>query len=148
MLSVLQKREVFIMARSIGTLADVGASATYRNEESDANAKIEHLERRVSTLELLVNDLMHHLDSPTRAPASSKKGTKRKTQQKASGAEKKGSVGTKQKTQQKASGAQNEYSAEALNSLTEYIREHPGHTRTEIANVLDLESKVAGRQLH
>ncbi len=117
------------MAKSIGTLADVGASAVYKDEASDANAKIEHLERRVSTLELLVNDLMHHLDSPTKAPVRSKKVTK-------------------QKTQQKASGTQNEHSDKALKRLTEYIREHPGHTRTEMAEALGLGTKVAGRQLH
>lgn len=60
--------------RSIGRLADVaGSRHTDPDPQPTEAERITALERRVSTLELLLNDVMHQLDQPSQTSAPPKK---------------------------------------------------------------------------
>ena len=51
--------------RSVGTLADVaGRRRTDPDAPATESERITALEKRVATLELLLNDVMHQLDNP------------------------------------------------------------------------------------
>ena len=67
--------------RSIGTLADVaGSRATDPDEPQNESQRITALEKRVSTLELLLNDVMHQLDAPKKTETKTSASTpQRKT---------------------------------------------------------------------
>ena len=67
--------------RSIGTLSDVaGNRATDPDAPQTERQRIEALEKRVTTLELLLNDVMHHLDTPKKTETKTSASTpQRKT---------------------------------------------------------------------
>ena len=52
--------------KSIGTLADITTSPQVDPKPDNTQAQIDTLTRRVSTLENLLADVMHHLDQPYR----------------------------------------------------------------------------------
>jgi len=60
--------------RSLGRLSDIAGSRVIDPDEPESeNERITALERRVSTLELLLNDVMHQLDKPSQTSAPPKK---------------------------------------------------------------------------
>lgn len=59
--------------RSLGRLSDIAGSRVIDPDEPESeNERITALERRVSTLELLLNDVMHQLDKPSQTSAPPK----------------------------------------------------------------------------
>ena len=58
--------------KSLGTMSDVAAPAP---PVLDSDTRIEALERRVATLEALLNDVMQQLDRPFRDQHSKQNGT-------------------------------------------------------------------------
>ena len=96
-----------------------------------AEAEIEALKKRVATLELLLNDVMHQLDKPT------KQAPKRKqTQQKPPKA--------KQKPEQEPP----KEVTDGADAMLEAVRENPNSLRSELADILGIPPKLAGQQLH
>ena len=67
--------------KSIGTLSDVaGNRATDPDAPQTERQRIEALEKRVATLELLLNDVMHHIDNPKKTETKTSASTpERKT---------------------------------------------------------------------
>ena len=66
--------------KSLGMIADVSGSAyTAPSKSISDTERITQLERRVATLEILLNDVMHHLDNPSKSKpkANSKKAGKK-----------------------------------------------------------------------
>ena len=141
--------------RSIGTLADVaGNRSTDPDAPQTERQRIAALEKRVSTLELLLNDVMHHLDNPkkteTKTSASTpERKTKPKPKQpsKPQPKPKPKSPNPKQKPKQPWDDPQrkNDISALADRILSDPRGE--ALTKAEVVSHFDVNTKLAGQTL-
>ena len=112
-------------------------------------AEIEALKERVTTLELLLNDVMPPLDKPTREPEQQesparKVGKNRKSKQTAFR-----TPAPQPRVEQQLEIVFTEAKIEGgLEAMLEAIRKNPKSLRSELAEILNIHPKLAGKQIN